>query len=148
MKYFIIALSVLLSAVGLKAGDASGRVDTRVLSGQVNFTADEFTRLVRPVNVLNALAYTVTNKSDGLILIRTNATVLVVIGLPNPTNNIGRRFEVHTMGASTAILTNTTYAGSFTDMFTMTNAASGYGFASNKTAIAYSTGTNYVVRLY
>ncbi len=147
MKTLLAALALFGVVSSLVAGDASGRVDNRVLAGQVRLTADEFTRLTTPVFVQN-LAYTVTNKSDGIILCVTNITAVVVIGLPNPTNNPGRRFEVHAVGACTPNLTNTTYAGSFTDLFTGTNATAGYAFASNKTAIVYSTGTNYVVRTF
>ena len=137
-----------VAIIGMACGAFGQRADIRNLDGVRNKLFFEMERDHNPVQVVNSLAYTITNNVDGIVLVRTNATVLVVIGLPNPTNNLSRKFEVSTLGASTAILTNTTYAGSFTDMFTMTNAASGYFIASNKTAIAYSTGTNYVVRLY
>lgn len=140
----IVALPVFYS----EAADASGRVDTRVLEGQKNKTQDMFTRQTEPVFSVNSLLYIVTNKSDGVIFLKTNATVLQVVGLPNPTNNIGRRFEITTLGAGTARLTNYTYAGTFFDMLTMSNSAVGFFMESNKTAVVYSTGTNYYVRLH
>jgi len=149
MKTTIAAiLSVLLCSAAISmAADASGRVDTRVLAGVKNNVQDEFTRRTTPVWVLNSLYYNATNKSDGLIFVRTNATVLVHIGLPNPTNNVGRIFSITTCGASTATISNGVASGDFTDLLTLTN-ASVYFVASNKTATAYSTGTNWAVRLH
>jgi hypothetical protein len=118
------------------------------LKGVQNQLQAEFNRLSAPKIVLNSLLYLSTNNYDGIILVKTNATVLVHIGLPNPTNNLGRKYEVTTMGASTAVLTNWYVTGSFTDMFTLTNTATSYFIESNKTATAYSTGTNWAVRLH
>jgi hypothetical protein len=117
------------------------------LKGVQNQVQAEFNRLSAPKIVLNSLLYLSTNNYDGIILVKTNATVLVHIGLPNPTNNLGRKYEITTMGASTAVLTNHYVTGTFTEINTMAEANS-LTIASNKTAIAYSTGTNYVVRTY
>lgn len=156
MKNLLIGL-VMMLAVAAQAqitvpnfranpGDPS-RTELRKLKGIQNNVQEEFIRATVPITVLNSLAYTVTNFTDGIILVRTNSTVLVHIALPNPTNTTGRRFEIHTLGASTAILTNTTFAGTYTEMFTMATAAT-YAIASNKTAVVYSTGSNYVCRTF
>ncbi len=145
----------LLIAIGFAAGivlvalaaDPRGRVDTRMLAGVQNFVQDEMDRTRKPVIVAGLLYYSAVNPTDGVIFCRSNSTVLVHVGLPNPTNNYGRRYEVSTLGACTAVLSNSTVVGDFTDMFTLTN-ASVYAVASNKTAVAYSTGTNWAVRLY
>lgn len=145
MKY--LTLLILLVGTVLTSAQPSGRVDTRKLVGVKNYVQDEFTRDSQIVWVRNSLYYNVTNQAEGLIMVRTNATVLVHIGLPNPTNNLNRTFRITTMGASTATLSNSAAVGTFTDAFTMTN-ASVYFIASNKTAVAYSTGSNYLVRLH
>lgn len=119
----------------------------RGAAGLVHYAQDVITRDHTPVFVANSLLYLSTNATDGIIFVKTNATVLVHIGLPNPTNNLGRKYEITTMGASTAVLTNWYVTGTFTEINTMAIASS-LTIASNKTAIAYSTGTNYVVRTY
>jgi hypothetical protein len=121
--------------------------ESRRVAGLKNYAQDEFTRANTPVWVVNSLLYLSTNSTDGVIFVKTNATVLVHIGLPNPTNNLGRKYSVTTMGASTAVLTNHYVTGTFTEINTMA-VANSLTIASNKTAIAYSTGTNYVVRTY
>jgi hypothetical protein len=121
--------------------------ESRRVAGLKNYAQDEFTRANTPVWVVNSLLYLSTNSTDGVILVKTNATVLVHIGLPDPTNNVGRKYQVTTMGASTAVLTNHYVTGTFTEVNTMAEATS-LTIASNKTAIAWSTGTNYVVRTY
>jgi len=146
-KLFItagFAIGIILVAM---AADPRGRADIRMLSGAKNFVQDEMDREKKPVFVLNSLYYNAINTSDGVILVRSNATVIVHIGLPNPTNNVGRKYQITTMGASTAILSNSTAVGDFTEMTTMANSAT-YSIASNKTAIVYSTGTNWVARVY
>lgn len=148
MKKILIAVTLVVGVVlTVLAADPRGRVDTRLLAGTKNFVQDEFERDSKVVFVLNSLAYTITNLTDGILFVRTNATVLVHIGLPNPTNNPNRKIEVTTMGASTAILTNVNHTGTITSNNSMAT-LSGYLIGSNKTAIAYSTGTNWVARDY
>lgn len=148
MKKLLIAIGLFAGlALAVLAADPRGRVDTRFLAGVKNFVQDEVDRNIKPVQVVNSLAYTITNSTDGIIFVRTNATVLVHIGLPNPTNNYGRKIEVTTMGASTAILTNVNQVGTITSNNSMAT-LTGYLIGSNKTAIAYSTGTNWIARDY
>lgn len=137
----------LASAQEYKARQPTPTETRRAAAGLANYGQDVFTRDHTPVWVVNALAYTVTNSTDGVILCKTNATVIVRVGLPNPTNNIGRVFRVGTMGACTAVLTNTTFVGSFTAANTMAE-ANQLLISSNKLAMAFSTGTNYVVFNY
>jgi hypothetical protein len=143
----LLCLCALLIGFSAFAADSRGRVDTRVLSGVKNYVQDEFQRNTTPVFVVNSLLYISTNLTDGIIFVKTNATVLVHIGLPNPTNNVGRKYEVTTMGASTAILTNWYTTSLFTSNNTMASQTA-YFINSNKTALAYSTGTNWLVRDY
>ena len=128
-----------------RAADPRGRVDTRKLAGVQNFVQDEFDRRTKVIQVVNSLLYLSTNDNEGIIFVRTNSTVLVHIGLPNPTNNVNRIYNVSTMGASTAVLTNWYQTGTFTSNNTMVTYSS-YFVNSNKTAHAFSTGTNWIVR--
>lgn len=151
MKKTLILSLLLVPVIAIVAQTYKGRQPTpdeqRKISGATSFVQDELLRSTTPRFVLNSLFYAATNYYDGIILVRTNATVLVHIGLPNPTNNASRKYQITTLGASTATLSNHTAVGDFTDMFTMTN-ASVYFIGSNKTAVAYSTGTNWIVRLH
>ena len=149
MKKILIAVALVVGVVlVVLAADPRGRVDQRVLAGVRNFVQDEFERGAKPVFLVNGLlSFNVTNANEGIIFVETNLTALVHIGLPNPTNNPGRKFEVHTMDACTVVLTNMTHTGSFTSNntgFGITH--TGYWIQSNKTATAYSTGSNYIVR--
>lgn len=121
--------------------------ESRRMAGMQTYVMDEVLRDNTPKFVVNSLFYDATNYDDGVILIKTNATVLVHIGLPNPTNTLNRVFRISTMGASTAVLSNSTAVGTFTEMFTMA-VSSTYSVASNKTATVYSTGTNWVARVH
>lgn len=151
MKKFYLAALLVSMCFNASAQEYKSRapkaIETRRVAGVQNHIQDEFTRRSTPVFVLNSLLYLSTNTTDGVIFVRSNATVLVHIGLPNPTNNTGRKYEVTTMGASTAILTNWYVTGTFTSNNGMAT-LSAYLIASNKTAVAYSTGTNWVVRDY
>lgn len=148
MKKILMAVTLAVGVVlAVLAADPRGRVETRLLAGTKNFVQDEFERDTKVVWVLNSLAYTITNLTDGVLFVRTNATVLVHIGLPNPTNNPNRRVLVTTMGASTAILTNVNHTGTITSNNSMAT-LTGYLIASNRTVMAYSTGTNWVARDY
>ena len=152
MKKTLITLAlVAMPAIGLLvAQEYKSRVTTpteeRKLAGTTSWVQDEYFR-TKSARWATGLYYAATNYYDGIVLVRSNATVLVHIGLPNPTNNPYRVFEISTLDACTATLSNANGAGSFTDMFTLTN-ASVYFIASNKTATAYSTGSNCIVRLY
>lgn len=141
----LIALLCLIVAIPSMAADPRGRVDTRKLAGQVNFTQDEFDRLTRPVILTTGLlSYNITNANEGVIIVAaTNITALVHIGLPNPTNNYGRRFEVVGSGPVSVVLTNTTFTGTFTSNL---NVMTSYLASSNRTIRAWSTGTNYICK--
>jgi hypothetical protein len=114
------------------------------VAGVSSYIQDEYLRRTTPRFVVNSLSYDATNYYDGVVFIRTNAAVLVHIALPNPTNNTGRRFEVVTGGTSTAVLTNRQVNSLFRSTDGETNNAWLF-VASNKTAVAYSTGTNWTV---
>jgi hypothetical protein len=149
MKNFYLAALLVSMCFSASAQEYKARapkaIETRRVAGVQNYIQDEFTRRSTPVFVLNSLLYLSTNATDGMIFVRSNATVLVHIGLPNPTNNTGRKYEVTTMGAATAVLTNWYVTGTFTSNNSMAE-VTGYFIASNKTAVAYSTGTNWLVR--
>ena len=148
-KITLIAVALLTACVAAFAQPApvpSARADVRKLDRVRYNLGDEMERNNRPITVLNSLYYYSSNQTDGVIFVRTNATVLVHIALPNPTNNIARRYQIITMGASTAILSNGAVVGTFFDANSMTNG--GWLFvASNKTAVVYSTGTNWTAVL-
>ncbi len=147
--------SHLLTILGLSLliGSVSGQEyksrqpypgESQRIAGFTGWTQDELLRRTTPRFAVNTLTYDASNYYDGVVIIRTNATVLCVVTLPNPTNYINRRYEVVTSGASTARLTNALGAP-FHDVNSMTNSGVGLFVQSNKTAIAFSTGTNWTV---
>ncbi len=123
----------------------STRVDTRTLSGQTLLTQGEFNRANVPVFLTpGVLSHTISNTYDGVIFGYTNLTATIYVFLPNPTNNVGRKFTFVPMGSCTMILTNTlNRAFDFTYAYGRTN-STGFTIASNVTAEVWSTGTNYI----
>jgi hypothetical protein len=141
------ALILLALAVTVTAADPRGRVDTRKLAGAVNYTQDEFDRQTKPVILTTGLfSYNITNDNEGLIFVAaTNITGLVHIGLPNPTNNLNRRFHVIGTGPLSVVLTNTTFTGTFSSNLVV---HASYLVSSNRSILAFSTGTNYICKDY
>jgi hypothetical protein len=148
MKKAIIAVTLVVGVVlAVMAADPRGRVDTRLLAGTKNFVQDEMDRENVPrFLTTGTTTYNITNQAWGVIVVVTNATSLTHIGLPNPTNNYGRRFFVTPNGAATLVLTNMSQTGSFTSNNAPSGVHASYFVQSNKTALAFSTGTNYYVR--
>lgn len=117
------------------------------IAGVTSYIQDELLRSKTPryfdaTNI--SQLYYATNWYDGVIVARstpvTNWTTFIV--LPNPTNNINRRFEIIAIGAINPVLTNTSGFG-------IVNAntgvsASNLAVNSNKIAVVYSTGTNWI----
>ena len=151
MKKTLILSLLLIPLAVIFAQEYKSRVQTpseeRYIAGTVTYVQDELLRNVKPRFVNGLLFYAATNYYDGVVLCRSNATVLVHVGLPNPTNHPNRKYEVTTLDACTATLSNHHAVGTFTDMLTLTNSTV-YFIASNKTAVAYSTGSNWIVRLH
>ena len=114
------------------------------IAGVTSYIQDEYLRRTTPRWVTTSLSYDATNWYDGVILVRTNGDVLVHVALPNPTNNTGRRYEVSTGLFPRAVLTNRQASGAtaFRSMDGETN-NSWLFIPSNKTAVVYSTGTNW-----
>lgn len=117
------------------------------IAGITSYAQDELLRSKTPryfqVTAINQ-SYYATNWYDGVLVVRsataTNWTVFV--HLPNPTNNINRRFEVIAVSAINPVLTNTSGFG-IVNANTGTS-ASALAVNSNKTAIVFSTGTNWI----
>lgn len=145
-------LLVLLTVIGLSAMAQEYRsrlptaAEQRRVAGLKNFAQAEFERANRPYFIDGWLYQSLTNDYDGIVYVRSNATVLVHVVLPNPTNNLYRTFEITTMDACTARLSNVV-TGTFTDALKLTN-GNNYFVASNKTVVVRSTGTNWIVRQY
>lgn len=138
----LIAVLVLCGAVS-RADAAQGRVDTRVLRGVTVDLQDVYTRSHVPTFLTPGVLYfSITNVGEGTLIPFTNLTTAVHIALPNPTNNVGRKFTVAPMGACTVTLSNIV-SGTFTAGETRAVATT-YTVASNRTAVVYSTGTNYI----
>lgn len=117
------------------------------IAGITSYVQDELLRSKTPryfeVTAINQ-SYYATNWYDGVLAVRSSTATnwTVFVHLPNPTNNINRRFEVIAVNAINPVLTNTSGFG-------IVNANSGTSASalavnSNKTAIVYSTGTNWI----
>jgi len=116
--------------------------ERRRVAGVSQYVEDVFKRDHVPVWVNGGpLFYNVTNSTDGLLFVVTNRTVIVHIVLPNPTNNIGRKFEIIPVGACTLILSNL-QGCTFTGLPGQTVATT-WAVESNNVALVWSTGTNY-----
>jgi hypothetical protein len=120
--------------------------ESRRVAGLKNYAQDEFSRANTPLVLNVGLLYLSTNSTDGIIIVKTN-DVLVHIGLPNPTNNIGRKFQVQTMSTARVVLTNWYAVSTFTSNATMAEHTS-YWINSNKTVMAFSSGTNWITDEY
>lgn len=144
----IIGLSLLIGSVSGQEFKSRQPYpgESQRIAGFSGWSQEELHRRTVPRFAVNTLTYGATNWYDGVLFVRTNATVLVVVELPNPTNHPSRRFEVVTSGASTVRLTNALGAP-FHDANMMTNSAVGQFVQSNRTAVAYSTGTNWTVAI-
>lgn len=143
----IIGLAVCLAA---DAQTYKSRPPTpqeqRKLAGITEYVQDVFYRDHIPTFITpGVLYYPVTNAYEGTIFAFTNLNTSVHIALPNPTNNIGRKFTLNPLGACTLVLSNIV-SGTITSGETMAVATT-YSVASNRTAVAYSTGTNYIAFL-
>ena len=147
MKKMILGLAMVAVAFGSLAQEYKDRApkasETRRIAGLANYAQDEFTRANTPRWTAGRLYYD-TIATDGVIFANSNATVLVHIGLPNPTNNIGRKFTITTVDACTAILSNSACVGTFS-LLTNYTMVSTFTIASNRTTTAWSTGTNWAI---
>jgi hypothetical protein len=147
MKKFLLITAGLAFLAGVTSGqEYKSRQPTPTeqsrIAGVTKYIQDQYLQSTTPRFVVNSLSYDATNYYDGVIFLRTNTTVLVHVALPNPTNNTGRRYEVFTGGACTAVLTNRQTSSLFRSAEGETNAAWLF-IPSNKVAVVYSTGTNW-----
>lgn len=144
MKKLIASIAALSAVVlAVLAADPRGRVDTRLMAGQRNYSQDEFDRNTKPFVITPGVLYfNVTNQAHGIICGRSNATVAVHIVLPNPTNNVGRKFVLIPLGACTITASNAV-VGTIRDAATDALATT-FSVASNRVGVVYSTGTNYI----
>ena len=118
-----------------------GRVDNRVLAGVTVNVQDQMYRQGLPVFVTTAYPnpFTITNVWEGQIFVNTNNT----IGLPNPTNHLGRKFMFACLGTNQFHLSNG-LGGQL--LITSSNVVAPLVLiASNRMSMAWSTGTNWVV---
>jgi hypothetical protein len=117
------------------------------VAGVTSYVQDEYLRRTTPRWVTTSLSYDATNWYDGVVFVRTNGNVTVFVALPNPTNNVGRRYEVSTGLFPQVILTNKQQAASSTAFRIIDYETNGPSLLipSNKVAVAYSTGTNWTV---
>lgn len=146
----IITLAALcLSAVAVMAADPvrSGRVDTRVLSGQTVNVRDEMLRAQWPQFILTNTAnpILITNVWEGqYFMAPTNpGLAAVTFGLPNPTNNYPRKFVFIGLGNSQFFISNG--AGGQLTITSSNIVAPVCLIASNRMAMAWSSGTNWLL---
>jgi hypothetical protein len=152
MKKLVAITAAMAVLIGAALGqEYKSRLPTPTeqnrIAGVTSYIQDELLRSKTPryfdaTNI--SQFYYATNWYDGVIVARstpvTNWTTFVF--LPNPTNNINRRFEIIAIGAVNPVLTNTSGFG-IVNANTGTS-ASNLAVNSNKIAVVYSTGTNWI----
>ena len=143
MKKLLALCAAIAAVLIVIAADPprGGRVDNRVLAGVKNNVQDEFYRETLPVFITTAYPdpFKITNVWEGQYFVNTNNT----ISLPNPTNNLGRKFMFAAMGTNTFFISN----GLGGQLTIVSSNVVGIlvGINSNRQAYAWSTGTNWVV---
>lgn len=151
MKPSLLAIALLALAQTCFAQlttPARGRVDERKLVGVINNVQDEFTRHELPIilltNTVNPIL--ITNIWEGQYFITaTNPGMAdVTIGLPNPTNNYPRRFTFMGLGNAQFFLSNGN--GGQLKIVSSNVVSPTVLIASNRSAVAWSTGTNWFVQ--
>jgi hypothetical protein len=143
MKTLIALCALVASLVTVTAADPprGGRVDNRVIAGVKNNVQDELYRLNLPVFVTTAYPdpFFITNTWEGQYFVNTNNT----IGLPNPTNNYPRKFTFMALGTNQFYVSNG--LGGQLRIASSNLVAPLCLIASNRMAMAWSTGTNWIV---
>ncbi len=116
-------------------------MDTRVLTGQPHLVVDDLYRATWPVFVTTAYPdpFLITNVWEGQYFVNTNNT----IALPNPTNNTSRKFTFMSMGTNQFYVSNG--AGGQLKIVSSNVVAPLCLIASNRQAMAWSTGTNWLL---
>lgn len=142
MKKLFTFCALLCVAPAFAAAPPGGRVDTRVLAGQKNLVVEETYRLNEPVFLItgNTYPHLITNTWEGQYFVNTNN---VTIGLPNPTNNLARKFTFMAMGTNQFYVSNG--AGGQLTIVSSNVVGPLCLIASNRMAMTWSTGTNWLL---
>lgn len=145
MKKFLLITAGLAFLAGVTSGqEYKSRQpypsEQARIAGTTEYVQDTYLQLTTP-KVVNSTPYFATNYNDGLLVFHgTSADYLVV--LPNPTNNVGRRYQISAVVPARCLLTNNNAGWKFFNMVTGGN-DNGVAVASNKTTMVFSTGTNW-----
>lgn len=153
MKKFLLITAGLAFLTGAATGqEYKSRQPTPTeqsrIAGITSYVQDELLRSKTPkfIDMVTSSNYSATAYNDGLLFVRSyNTAALCRITLPNPTNNINRRFEIVPVKHASLSLTNGFGANGFQiadiNSFAWTNSLA---VASNKTVFVFSTGTNWI----
>ena len=160
MKNFITIIALFaLSVSGLFAQNYKTRQPTpdeqKRVAGVINYIQDEFYRnnTIVVIETNQAPVYTIgaSQVLHGVYAVApTNAALSAAftIALPNPTNNLNRKFTFMVPAGCHIVLSNNWGTGGalgFRDLTTYAVSNVVWLVTSNKTATCYSTGTNYLV---
>lgn len=154
MKKFLLITAGLAFLAGVTSGqEYKSRQPTPTeqsrIAGITSYVQDELLRSKTPkfIDMVTSSNYLATAYNDGLLFVRSyNTAAVCVITLPNPTNNINRRFELVPVKTASLLLTNGSFGANgfqIADINTVTWTNS-LAVASNKTAFVFSTGTNWI----
>ena len=112
------------------------------IAGVTKYIQDVYLQLTTP-KVITAGPYFATNYNDGVLFPYAPAAAGTInIVLPNPTNNVGRKYEVSNAGQAACLFTNNGAGWKFWNLHgnVLDN---GFAISSNKVGWVYSTGTNW-----
>jgi hypothetical protein len=151
MKKLVAITAAMAVLVGAAFGqEYKSRLPTPTeqnrIAGVSKYIQDVYLQLTTP-KVLMSGPYYATNYNDG-VLFPYASSVATTIGvvLPNPTNNVGRKYEIVTAGQAISWVTNNNAGWKIWDLHGNV-AGNGFAIASNKVAFVYSTGTNWAAYL-
>lgn len=155
MKKLVAITAAMAVLIGAALGqEYKSRLPTPTeqnrIAGVTSYIQDELLRsktiraLVVPMVLSN---YVLNAYNDGVVFfIAGSNTVVGRATLPNPTNNLNRRYEL-TLGTniSSFVVTNNTGANGFQFWNVLTTASTNsFTIPSNGVAYFYSTGTNWI----
>ena len=160
MKNFYLAALLVSMCFSASAQEYKARapkaIETRRVAGVQNYIQDEFYRnnTIVVIETNQAPVYTIgaSQVLHGVYAVApTNAALSAAftIALPNPTNNLNRKFTFITPDGCHIVLSNNWGTGSangFRDLKTFGVSNIVWLVTSNKITTCYSTGTNYLVK--
>lgn len=147
MKKFLLITAGLAFLAGVTSGqEYKSRLPTPAeqnrIAGTTKYIQDTYLQLTTP-KLVTSSPYFATNYNDGVLIVH-GAAGNYLITLPNPTNNVGRRYQISAVHPAKVLLTNNNAGWKFFNLATAGNDV-GVFCETNKSAIVFSTGTNWAV---